>query len=98
MRRAPITCGAGTDLWREPLCGLARTSRALDQARGGGRGGLREMPASRGRSVGGGSIVSRGNIPAADGDGGSKAACTRSGALFEVDPFLAATASAVSSA
>jgi hypothetical protein len=37
-------------------------------------------------------------MAAADGDGGSKAACTRSGALFDVDPFFEATASAVSSA
>jgi hypothetical protein len=55
------------------------------------------MPASRGRSVRLGSILSRGNILAVDGEGGSKAASTGPEAPFDVDPFLAATASAVSS-
>src|SRR5438309_6907549 len=70
----------------------------LDQARGGGSGGLSEMPTSRGRSVARGSILSRGNRMAADGEGGSMAASAGAELALEVDPFFEAAASAVSSA
>jgi hypothetical protein len=93
----PITIAAGTDLMRERLCGVARVP-APDQARGGGSGGLSEMPTSRGRSVARGSIVSRGNSLVANGDGGSKAASAGAELVLEVDPFFEAAASAVSSA
>ena len=56
------------------------------------------MPTSRGRSVARGSIRSRGNRVAADGEGGSKAASAGAELAFEVDPFFEAAASAVSSA
>jgi len=61
-------------------------------------GGLREMPTSRGRSVALGSTLSRTNIPAAKGKGGSNAGSTGPEAPFDADPFLEAAASAVSSA
>jgi hypothetical protein len=56
------------------------------------------MPTSRGRSVARGSVRSCGNMVAAGGEGGSKAARTGPALAFDVDPFFAAAAPAVSSA
>ena len=56
------------------------------------------MPTSGGRSVGRGSDLARGNILAGNGEGGSSAASAAPEAPFDVEPFLAAAAAAVSSA